>query len=864
MITNNIIYPFENKTKIYTKNNIKYIYSKYSIISGCIIKINKGMYNNSQSGLAHLFEHTIFEETIENKLFFDKIKQYNGIYNGATSSYITSYYFQIKNNTKDEFDETFKLFIDLFDVPALNYPDKIKGTINIVNNEIDLYRLDILLLIYSLIYLNDLEYTQTLIPYNNFDDTTINKLKEFKKEYYSNNFELLVFHNIDENYEIQINDKLKKLLIKDLDYITNIPKNKINNLSNNQHNYPIKLYIPSYNYQEPKPIIQTNIIKYTNYFNTDFIKIVYNLEYSQELVDILQYVIYLFNIYFNEYLNILFDITYNIEQSIEIVFTFYTKEIDEIINIYQMILNILSSFNKTSYEFHKLSCILHAQYMNSLLSDKSKYSSDFKYINYCFKYNQKFIYEIPPYNQEQYYNKLINLLQITNSQILFNQHNDISNYKNIFLNMKYNIKPLTYKIINKFTILKINIENNTLNSSNKNNNSLIKPLLIQNTSKIDIHKKYNINEFAFKINFNNVKYDYTLFLLFLNKITLYFNNKLYGYIKYIDYDYNKLIITIKDFEDEQENNIKKIFNYLFNYEYSIDELKEYHNFNIDKVKNIFKNIISNVSYIIDTEFYRYSFINVINEKITTNMKFKKKTDINKIKYSNNTPIKIKLYLENIKKYPLHNNYILYDNIHFPINKTYYTFDKNTILIKQIAQRLLYQENNIYHLLYRYMIASYLNKIFFDIFRTQKQYSYTASIINKIYEDSDIIYYLMNFVIIIDYETLNIESIASEINNFIYFLAPRILLDISQEQVNIYLKTFKELYLENTQESQLINKSIDINILKNINHIRKSNLMKYYMKYVLNKYNVNINTMIFKHYKHKFDKHNLNTTFIMNK
>ena len=285
---------------------------------------------------------------------------------------------------------------------------------------------------------------------------------------------------------------------------------------------------------------------------------------------------------------------------------------------------------------------------------------------------------------------------------------------------------------------------------------------------------------------------------------------------------------------------------MFDYEYSKEELQKYHDFHMFKMHTIFKNIINNVSYIIDTLFYKYSFLNVINEKIISNMTFKNKNDINKIKYSNNTPLKIKLFLENIKRYPLENNYILYNNIHFPITKTYYTLDKNTIIIKQIAQRLLYQQNHIYHLLYRYIISNYLNKIFFDIFRTQKQYSYTASIINKVYEDSDIIYYLMNFLIIIDSNTYNIETISSEINNFIYLLAPRLLLNISQEQVNTYLKIFKEFYLKDTEESQLLNKKIDIQILNKIDFIKKSKVMKYYMKYVLNKYNVNINTLIFKH------------------
>ena len=89
------IYPFNNTSYVYKKNRITYIYSKDSLYSGCMIKINQGLYNNIQSGLAHLFEHIIFELTPENKEFFDLIKQYNGNYNGATSSFITFFYFLI-------------------------------------------------------------------------------------------------------------------------------------------------------------------------------------------------------------------------------------------------------------------------------------------------------------------------------------------------------------------------------------------------------------------------------------------------------------------------------------------------------------------------------------------------------------------------------------------------------------------------------------------------------------------------------------------------------------------------------------------------------------------------------------------------
>lgn len=802
------IYPFDNTTTIKKIKNITYIYSPKSIYSGCIIKVNKGLYNNSQSGLAHLLEHIIFEQTPENKIFFDTVKRYNGNYNGSTSSYMTSYIFKIKNKTANEFIYTLKLFLRLItEISALKYPDKIKGVINIVNNEIEMLHENPELKLLEFKYMNDPEYISSIIPTNDFDNTTIDKLHEFINQYYCN-FEILIFHNISNDFQFDISEF--PLLTKIIS------------------NYPI----------DKSPILKKQIIKKTSYFIGNFTEFIFQIPKQLQLNNIIEYFIFIITKYFDKYAKYFTSINYSNEKVITLTVRFETNDYKNIINLYNQIFSKIFIFDNQFYQYYLLKNKINAQYTHSLLSDLSNINDDIEHILYCFKYNNPYIYEVPKENPEIKWNELMNMIQLNNCQITVNFEKQI-NYQLNYKNMRYDIERFDVNLNNPNAIQPIK------SIINLADNHKIQKIQSPNLPDFDISYKHNINEYAFEINFNNICFDYTRYLAFNEKIKKYFDNKYYGIITNIYYNFNILRISIKDFENEQINNLKMIFYYLFDYSYSKDFLLKHHNKIVENVKMLINNIIEGFDFIINTEYYKYTIFDVLSEEITRDFKFKNKLDINKIKYSKHTPMNIKMILENIKKYPLHNNNILYKKHLIPFNRVFYTFDSNCILIKQIAQKLLYSENDIYHRIYRHIIVKYLNKLFFEIFRTQKQYTYTAAILNRIFNDKSTVYYLINFLIIIDKNKFDIETIASEINSFIYDISPKLLMRISQEQINTYFNDFKINYLDDTEYNQLKHTEKDINNLKKIEYINKIDVITYYLKYISNNKSINVNTFIMK-------------------
>ena len=337
---NSPIYPFKNSSYVYKKNRITYIYSEKSLYSGCMIKVNEGMYNNIQSGLAHLFEHMIFESTPENKEFFDLVKQYNGNYNGATSSYITSYYFKVMTKDKITFEHILKLYFDMFiDVSALKYPDKVEGVINIVKNEINMLKSNVQNKLVDLIYLDDPKFVDSIIPLNNFDENTIKILKDFQNEFYKN-VEILIFHNIDKNYEIPNFSNLNKIFTPN----EPVKQNKVN-----------------------LPNLKRNIVKYTNLLDHNKIKIVYDIPLNENTKNIVPLFLTILDRYFREYLYINFKFEVSNEYFIELNVNFITDD-PYIIIIYLQVLDLIKSFNEEYYKYLIFKQVINALYSDSLLS----------------------------------------------------------------------------------------------------------------------------------------------------------------------------------------------------------------------------------------------------------------------------------------------------------------------------------------------------------------------------------------------------------------------------------------------------------------------------------------------------------------
>ena len=385
----------------------------------------------------------------------------------------------------------------------------------------------------------------------------------------------------------------------------------------------------------------------------------------------------------------------------------------------------------------------------------------------------------------------------------------------------------------------------------------LKPYQIPN---IKLDKPYEINNYAIEFKFNNVHYDYLLFLAFIEKVNNYFEDKYYGSIEEYSYNYNSLQIQIKDFSRDQNKNIKVILKYLYDYEYSIQEVQKYYIKQINNISGVLQNVKDSFVNIINTEYYKYTSFDILKETELKPSKFKHHHDINKIRYTKNTLQHIKMYLESISKYPYKNHMIIKEDIHLPLTRIFYTFDKNSMLVKQLAQKLLYENNHIYHLMYRFIIVSYLNRIFFDIFRTQRQYSYVSYMGNNIYKDDNIIYYDINYAMIIDETKYDLETIGSEINEFIYDTSIKYLQQITQEQIDSFLNDFKVHYLDSSPFNQLQVKDEHITELNKIQKVSKHQIIKYYLKYISNKNNTNMNTFIFKHMNEKYK--NLNSTFFI--
>lgn len=810
------IYPFNNTSYVYKKNRITYIYSKDSLYSGCMIKINQGLYNNIQSGLAHLFEHIIFELTPENKEFFDLIKQYNGNYNGATSSFITSYYFKMMNKNRSIFEYILELFFNMFiNISALKYPDKVEGVINIVKNEINMLKNNNQNKMVDLTYLDDQKFVDSLIPSNNFDENTIKILKEFQKEYYKN-VDILIFQNIDKNYEIPHFSNLEKIFN---------PKE------------PIKQNIIQL------PNLKKNIVKYTNLLDHDKIKIVYNLPLNNNTKNIITFFLFLLDRYFREYLLINFKYEVSNEYFIELNLNFTTDN-TYIITFYLQILDLIKNFNKNEYKYFIYKQLIETLYSEPLLSKNDKIDEDLEQIVLNFRNEYPYIYEIPNINPKEAWDELFNYLNIENSQIIINNPN--GKYNTIYKDMKYDINSIN------------SLQNN--NSTNMLFKTPIKPLKSYNIPNIQLNKQYEINNFAIEFKFNNVHYDYLLFLSFMEKINNYFNDKYYGSIEEYSYNYNSLQIQIKDFSRDQEKNLKIILKYLYEYEYSVKEIQKHYIKQINNISGMLQYVKDSFVNIINTEYYKYTIFDVLKESEIKPSKFKNRYDINKIKYTKNTLQQIKMYLENIPKYPYKNHMIIKEDIHLPLTRIFYTFDKNSMLVKQLAQKLLYENNHIYHLMYRFIIVSYLNRLFFDIFRTRKQYSYVSFMGNNIYKDDKIIYYDINYAIIIDEFKYDIETIGSEINDFIYNTSIKYLQKITQEQIDSFLNDFKVHYIDNSPFNQLQVKDEHITELNKIQKITKHQILKYYLKYISNKNNTNMNTFIFKNMDEKYK--NLNSTFLI--
>ena len=1033
------IYPFKNSSYVYKKHRITYIYSKNSLYSGCIIKVNQGMYNNIQSGLAHLFEHMIFELTPENKDFFELVKQYNGNYNGATSSYITSYYFKIMNKDKSTFEHILKLYFDMFiNVSALNYPDKVEGVINIVKNEINMLKSNVQNKLVDLIYLNDPKFVDSIIPLNNFDENTIKILRNFQNEFYKN-IDILIFHNIDKNYEIPMFENLNKI------FNPNVPIKQNN----------VRL-----------PDLRKNIVKYINLLDHNNIKIVYNIPLNNNTKNIIPLFLTILDRYFREYLYINFKLEVSNEYFIELNISFITNDI-YIIILYLQVLELIKKFNEEEYKYFIFKRIIEALYSEPLLSS-NKIENDLEQIVLNFRNEIPYIYEIPKINPEEAWNELIYYLDIHNSQIIIN--NPDKKYNTIYKDMNYDIISINnllkdiYKnneyqnennydfkkylknkdlkqfnnfdknkemnrelnqFINPENKIEIKIDNVTNNNKIENKienktrfnliikpeinpiikpeikpeinpiikpeikpeinpiikpeinpiikpeinpiikseikpeinpiikseikpnfnpiikpeikpeinpiikseikpeinpiikpyfnpiikseinpiiksdfNPIIKPEINQNepNNSINFHiggfnnisidnypknmlfktpikllkpyqipniqliKPYEINNYAIEFKFNNVHYDYLLFLAFMEKVNNYFEDKYYGSIEEYSYNYNSLQLQIRDFSRDQEKNLKVILKYLYEYEYSIQEIQKYYIKQLNNISGILQNVKDSFVSIINTEYYKYTSFDVLKETEIKPSKFKHHHDVNKIRYTKNTLQNIKMYLESIPKYPYKNHIIIKEDIHLPLTRIFYTFDKNSMLVKQLAQKLLYEKNHIYHLMYRFIIVSYLNRIFFDIFRTQRQYSYVSYMGNNVYKDDNVIYYDINYAMIIDETKYDLEIIGSEINDFIYNTSIKYLQEITQEQINSFLNDFKVHYLDDSPFNQLQVKDKDIKELNKIQKITKYHIMKYYLKYISNKNNTNMNTFIFKHMDEKYK--NLNSTFIV--
>ena len=683
-------------------------------------------------------------------------------------------------------------------ISALKYPDKVEGVINIVKNEINMLKNNNQNKMVDLTYLDDQKFVDSLIPSNNFDENTIKILKEFQKEYYKN-VDILIFQNIDKNYEIPHFSNLEKIFN---------PKE------------PIKQNIIQL------PNLKKNIVKYTNLLDHDKIKIVYNLPLNSNTKNIITFFLFLLDRYFREYLLINFKYEVSNEYFIELNLNFTTDN-TYIIMFYLQILDLIKNFNKNEYKYFIYKQLIETLYSDPLLSKNDKIDEDLEQIVLNFRNEYPYIYEIPNINPKEAWDELFNYLNIENSQIIINNPN--GKYNTIYKDMRYDINSIN------------SLQNN--NSTNMLFKTPIKSLKSYNIPNIQLNKQYEINNFAIEFKFNNVHYDYLLFLSFMEKINNYFNDKYYGSIEEYSYNYNSLQVQIKDFSRDQEKNLKIILKYLYEYEYSFKEIQKHYIKQINNISGMLQYVKDSFVNIINTEYYKYTIFDVLKESEIKPSKFKNRYDINKIKF-----------------YPYKNHTIIKEDIHLPLTRIFYTFDKNSMLVKQLAQKLLYENNHIYHLMYRFIIVSYLNILFFDIFRTQKQYSYVSFMGNNIYKDDKIIYYDINYAIIIDKSKYDIETIGSEINDFIYNTSIKYLQKITQEQIDSFLNDFKVHYLDNSPFNQLQVKDEHITELNKIQKISKHQILKYYLKYISNKNNTNMNTFIFKHMDEKYK--NLNSTFLI--
>ena len=114
--------------------------------------------------------------------------------------------------------------------------------------------------------------------------------------------------------------------------------------------------------------------------------------------------------------------------------------------------------------------------------------------------------------------------------------------------------------------------------------------------------------------------------------------------------------------------------------------------------------------------------------------------------------------------------------------------------------------------------------------------------------------------IIDETKYDLETIGSEINEFIYDTSIKQLQNITQEQIDSFLNDFKVHYLDSSPFNQLQIKDEHIIELNKIQKVSKHQILKYYLKYISNKNNTNMNTFIFKHMDEKYK--NLNSTFFI--
>lgn len=797
------IYCNNNTTEIYKKNGITFVYQPNSICFGCVIKVNKGLYNNPQSGLAHLLEHCVFEQTNENKSFFDIINKYDGSYNGLTSSYLTLYEFNIKNPPIDVFINSLYLFIDMVtNVTSLNYPDKIDGVINIVNEEISLMKQNQIMNLFKILYLTDNVYLDSINPSNDFNKDTISILKSFHKKYY-NNLDILVYYGGD--YTLKIDN-----------IIPNINKNII---------------------KDDIPKVQTGIIKYISCFPSDFCKIYFLIKYDEKIFSIIEYFIYIFKLYLYKHANDIFlNIKYSISNVIELVIEFNTSDYIKVIEIYTIIYNTIFEFNDESYKYYCIKLMIHEYNSLSLLSADFNITNDITTITDAFKYDLPIFPKIMYPDAHKIWDNTIKQLNIVNSQIIVNS------VKNKTHKLKYD--NIDYDILN-------------INNFIPKDKSLIKLDIINLKSpNFNLLKKEKMNEFTLKFEFNKLNNDYSRYLTFQDKITQYFFYKYSGKIIKWDYGYNNLYITIQDYENNQLLNIKKILYYIFEYKYSKDEIQKYKNIAIDNKNILLENNISSYKFIINTVYYNITIFDIKKENIYPGI-FKIFNQLCDIKWSKSTldDVKNLLIKHTINKINVKKKYYtnLKPNLRFPINKIFYTPGSNIVLVKQIPQKLLYPHNDIYHRLYRYIISKLLDTVFFKIFRTIKQYTYTAKITNKIFSERDITYYLMNFIIILNENKFNLEKIASEINVFIYETAYIILSSIDQRIIDVYFNKFKNKCLNKVYNNNIITPYLDDNLLNNIKYVYKNELLEYYLKYII--YNIiSVNTFIVQH------KNVLNKTF----